>query len=547
MALPPNPLLVILGLLLTGCVGAIGDAGATDDGDGPGPGGVLTPSERSEAQPTRLRRITHTEYENSVRDLLGVDVDTKERWTPDEKLGAFSVNLHTTVDEVLGESLIEAGAFVAAEAAADPSAFLPCDLADVDEGCIDALLTDVVPRAFRRPIDDTLRAQLMDVFRWGRDHYDPQTGLETLIVAILQAPEFLYHLEIEGEEIDTRTILLSPFEIAARLSFFLWQSVPDAQLIEAAEAGLLHDPAEVEFQARRMLDDPRGEAAFVDFHRQWLGVEDLEGVSKSAELFPDFDEALAASMATETDEFVRYVLRERDGSIEALLTEPVSFVDGRLAAHYGLEAPTSGMELRDTPDRVGILSRASWLSMQAHVNKTSPTFRGLWVRENILCRDLPDPPPNIVPPEIVPGESTRQRSERIMQEETCNNCHQLMDLTGFAFESYDAIGAFRELDGDVPVDTSGELVAAGDVSGTFEDAAGLAERLAGSNDVKRCMTLSWFSFALGRLDEEGDRPSVGHALSAFDASDWDLRELIVAITQTDAFYYRAPSAPEEHP
>ncbi len=270
-------------------------------------------------------------------------------------------------------------------------------------------------------------------------------------------------------------------------------------------------------------------------------------MSKSEELFPDFDTALAESMAAETDAFIRYVLRERDGSIEALLTDEVSFVDARLAEHYGLAAPTDGMEMRETPERVGILSRGSWLTMQAHVNKTSPTFRGLWVRENMLCRDLPDPPPDIVPPEIVPGESTRQRSERIMEEETCNNCHQLMDLTGFAFESYDAIGAFRTHEGDVPVDTSGELVGAGDVSGTFADAAGLAERLAGSDDVKRCMTLSWFSFALGRLDEAGDRPSIGYALSAFDASGWDLRELIVALTQTDAFYYRAPSAPEEHP
>ena len=320
-----------------GASGGSGDE-PDDDGDGDdtaGDGEEACLDAGIGAQP--LRRLTRSQYTNTIRDLIGVDSDVAQAFPPDERIGTFYSNGVAPVTDLVVEQYMGAAEELAAEA--DVDALLPCDPAlDGEVECAHAFIDDFGRRAFRRPLRDTERAQMQDLYAQGDDFDD---GVARVLEAFLQSPYLLYHVELGRPAADGEAMAaLTGYEVASRLSYFLWDSMPDPELLDAAEVGELDSADGVRDQAERLLDDPRSAVTIASFHLQWLGVDRLEELDKDAELFPDFDEALAQAMKAETAAFADYVIRQGDGSLRTLLTASFSvFDDPALAELYGVAIP----------------------------------------------------------------------------------------------------------------------------------------------------------------------------------------------------------------
>jgi hypothetical protein len=498
-----------------------------------------------------LRRLTAEQYDHTIRDLLGIDTSYEDTFPPDERIGAFQSNGTAPVGELQVEQYMDAAEEVAAQAVADLSAILPCDPAVVGEDeCADAFLREFAPRAYRRPLEDDEIAELFDVYAEAKASADFATGIRVAVQGALQSPWFLYHVELgETAEDEDGLVPLTGWEVASRLSYFLWGTMPDDQLFAAAESGGLTSPEGVAEEVDRMLEDPRAREAIASFHLQWLGVDELESLEKSADAYPGFDAELATSMQADTAAFANWVIDGEDARLQTLLTRAVTLTDDpRLLELYGVEPgadhePGAPIEL-DPTQRAGLLTRAGVLARHAHADQTSPVHRGKLVRENFLCTPLPPPPPDVanVPPDPEPGSTTRERFAQHTADPACAGCHALVDGLGFGLEGYDAIGAFRTLDGGLPVDASGEIVGTEDIDGTFDGSVELSARLAESDQVRRCVTTQWFRFGLGRMDTPDDACAVERTYAAFADSDHDVRALIEAIAVSDAFRFRRADA-----
>jgi hypothetical protein len=336
-------------------------------------------------------------------------------------------------------------------------------------------------------------------------------------------------------------VRLDPYELASRLSYFLWRSMPDQTLFDAAASGALDSGEGVRAQAERLLADDRAERAIVGFHMQWLGLRDMVQLEKDPEVFPDFDEDMRTAMQLETERFVDWVLRHGDGSLTSLLTAPYSFPTGPLSALYGVSesAGTEPVDL-DPAERGGVLTHAGFLAMHAHTNQTSPVHRGVLVRENLLCQKLPPPPENVdnVAPEPDPSLTTRERFAVHTQDPACAQCHKLIDGIGFGFERYDALGVYRATENDKPIDASGQMVAVeeGDVS--FDGALELGALLAQSPTVHQCLVRQWFRYAFGRMEGEHDKQQLEALEETFTISEQNVRELLLAVAVSDAIRFR---------
>ncbi len=421
---------------------------------------------------------------------------------------------------------------------------LPCDPAAIGEdACALELIESLGTRAYRRPLTDGQRDRLLAVYDFGKTE-GFENGVRLVISAMLQSPAFLYRVEV-GSALDGgdgTIVALDGYERASKLSYLLWSTMPDEELFELAAAGGLDTPDAVAAQARRMMDDPRARGAIQRFIEQWLHL-DIEGVTKDPELYPQFDDAMRESMAASMERFIDHVMWERNGNLEELLTADYAFVDERLASVYGIEGVT-GDELQrvsvDPLERRGLLTHPALLSKLSLPNQSSPVERGAFVRQQLFCQQLPPPPEDlvVVPPDPDPSLSTRERFIAHREDPACAGCHQLMDPIGFGLEHYDAIGAFRlEEESGQPVDARGELVET-DTDGPFEGAIELSDRLAESEMVRRCVTQQWFRFTFGRTETADDQCMLDDVYAAFEASGWDIREALIALTRTDAFLYR---------
>jgi hypothetical protein len=347
---------------------------------------------------------------------------------------------------------------------------------------------------------------------------------------------------------------LSQFELATRLSFLIWGSGPNDALLDAAERGELGTRAQVAAKARDMLAEPAARAAVTTFFNQWTGAQRLEITTKSATAFPAFSPALKAAMAAELPALVEHVLWSGDHSLKSLLTESVGFVDAGLASLYGVAAPVSSaagpvrVELPAEQGREGILTQAGFLSVQGHPDQTSPVLRGKFVRAMLLCQPPSPPPPDVdisLPPMDAGGTARARLASHLTVGTSCNACHALMDPIGLAFESFDAMGQHRDSEGGQPLDLTGEISGATDpaLAGTFNGVRELALKLAESEQVRACLATQWFRYASGRSEAEADECSLGAMRDAFTGSSGDVLELIVATTQTDAFWFRSPVLP----
>ncbi len=532
-----------------------------NNGSGSGSGGSLSGSGGSlststacptrEIPPTPLRRLTRFEYTNTVRNLLQVDPLAAADLPADEITNSFDNNAGVlTVSSLHAEKYVLVSEALAKAAVQNLSALTPCDTtAQGEEACARAFAQSFGRKAFRRPITANDEQALMTAYAAGRTGGSYAEGIEVMIRAMLQSANFLFRLETTTPPTDAPLVPLSQFELATRLSYLIWASGPDDALLDAASNGQLSTKEQVAAKAREMLAAPAARVALANFVSQWIGERRLDITTKDTVLFPEFTDDVRAAMRAELSAFVDYVLWSGDHTLGTLLSAPVAFVNEPLAQLYGITAPPGAatelqmVELPAEQGRAGLLTQAGFLSVQAHPDQTSPVLRGKFVRTMLLCQPPPPPPPDvdISPPEIDPNATARERFSAHQDASSgCNTCHDLMDPIGYSFESFDAMGRFRTMDGANALDLSGEILRTTDpaLQGPYDGVRELAEKLSQSTQVQDCVATQLFRFAAGRVEADQDACSLATMQEAFSGSEGDLLELVVAMTQTDAFFNR---------
>ncbi len=418
-----------------------------------------------------------------------------------------------------------------------------CDGSGDASTCAGAFVDAFGPRAFRRPLTAAERTRYVAQVMAQDDFGD---GVEAAARTMLASPHFLYRSEVG--ELDARGgFTLTGWEMASALSYTFWGTMPDAELLRAAGAGELDSPAGIEAQATRLLDDPRSGDVLGVFAEQWLGIEVLDGKPKNNAMFPGWSDALGDSMRASTRAFFVELARSETASFEELYTAEHTFVDDRLAAHYGLPAPGGfGMTRVTAPAerRAGLLGHASIHAAHAHSDQTSPVKRGMFVRANLLCQTFPPPPANAGGvPEVDPNATTRERFAQHSADPACNSCHTYIDPVGFGFERFDAVGAWREREAAGPIDASGALDdVEGIGSGTeaaFTTLPELGQALAGADSARECLARQTYRFGFGYAEGPDERCTI-EALARNVEGPGAIRKLLIALPSSPAFRQRRP-------
>jgi len=413
-----------------------------------------------------------------------------------------------------------------------------------EEACAQRIISTLGRRAYRRPITNEDTRALLSFYRDGRRTGDFDTGIEMSLRAMLTSPEFLFRIERDPENMRPRTpYRISDLELASRLSFFLWSSIPDDELLDAASRGRLRDAAELEKQVRRMLADPRSETLVSNFADQWLYLRNLPATNPDARQFPDYDDNLRQAFRRETQLFFESIAKE-DRNVVDLLGANYTYLNERLAKHYGIPNVYGShfrrVTLAEESRRGGLLGQGSILTVTSYANRTSPVLRGKWILENILGSPPPAPPANVPPLEDNPavGKVLTMR-ERMAQHRTnaaCSGCHQMMDPIGLSMENFDAIGRWRNRsEGDTAIDAAGALP-----SGvTFEGASGLKRVLLAEPDLfVSTVTEKLLVYALGRGIESFDAPAVRAITHEARNNDYRFSSLILGVVKSGPFQMR---------
>ena len=485
----------------------------------------------------RIHRLTPREHTNSLRALLGsemlepvLDADREPMPTLDAVRKWYNA-----ADAAVPTSTTWLRAY--GSCAAD------------GETCARTLYEAFAERAFRRPLQDDERTWLGESWSKLPAAASVALRLETISELILQAPQYLY-LYAEGTPSGAVNVLDS-YERAQRLSYFLWDSLPDASLLEAARAGGLASSDGMRREAERMLADERAKPVLRSFLTHWLeldGAAILPGLAetpKDSKLFPGFDAVLRQSMRREVEMFMDHVMFEKDGSLEELFSGTRAYVNAPLAKLYGVSGPASADDWAwvdlDPTKRAGMLTRAAFLAVHASQNVTSPIRRGVYMLKEVLCVPLPSPPANVdnTPVEVTGGEVTtvRQATLKRIGSPACATCHEQINELGFAFEHYDAIGRWQDAEAGTraTIDASARLSRAGEgLDGPVDGAVELSQRLAKSPAVAQCATRKWFEVALRRSPVELDACSV-QKISEKAGQTRSIRELLLAMVESDAF------------
>jgi len=537
---------------LAGCDGAIDGNGAGAAGAGPSGGASSSGgsvSANASAGPRPLSRLTRREYNNTVHDLLGDATHPADDF-PDDRDRAFlfrRAGLVATQDADLLRTTAET---LAKNAIKDPSSVLPCDATSGEDACAAKFISDFGKRAYRRPLSDAETMRLTALYQNARttQQMSFNDAIETLLEGMLQSPAFLYHWEspYEAPKLSGNVVQLGPYDVASRLSYFIWGSMPDQALFDAAEAGKLSADADIAAQARRMLADDKAKDAATAFFREWLEIDQLAPLPKDAKAYPDYNDDLKAALVSGTEAFARDVLFESGGKLETLLTANYTFSNQTLGKVYGNGATgaTVSKTMVDPSQRLGLLMEPSFLTLTGSPDGSNPVKRGKAVYTKLLCGVLPPPPPNVPPAKpATAGGTTRQRFTEHDQNECAKGCHMLMDPIGYAFEHYDGIGRYRTMDNGQPVDSTGTLNLDG-ADHSFADAVELTKVLSTSNTVRSCFAKQWFRFAVGRDDTDGDAPSLAAIATAFATNQYDMRDLAPAIAASRSFRYRSLAAGE---
>jgi hypothetical protein len=518
-----------------------GSAGDDDDGGGVDDG----VSAEFEPAPARLRLLLSRQYRHAVRDLLGEDAGLAATPPPDVSINGF--------DAVGAGQLALTDAHVDAY---ETSARAIADVAILDDAilgryhdCVptgpsdEACLTEFVTRfgrlAFRRSLDAEETATYVAVaLGAAEDLGDFDAGLTSAIATLLQSPNFLYQVEI-GEPTDLEGVRrLTPSELATRMAFFLLDSTPDAELLDLAEAGMLDDAEGIRDAAADLLARSDARQALADFTAEVWRLRELATVPKDPAVYPAFGTALAQAMQEETLALVAHVSWDAPSDFRDVFDAPYTFVDAQLAAHYGLPQPEQyGESFTQTvlpPEQLrgGMFGHAGLLSLLAHISSTSPTYRGKFVREKLLCQVIPAPPNDVdttLPP---PGEYTtmRERLEQHMEDPSCSGCHLLMDPVGLGLENYDGIGQFRTMENGATIDASAELDGE-----AFAGAAELGALLKEHPNVPSCLVRNLFRHATGHIEGPGEADEIEEIVVAFAEGDYRMQGLLVELVASPAF------------
>ena len=498
-----------------------------------------------------LRRLTHSQYNNTVRDLLGDYSRPADRFPPEDFVNGFKNQVRTQgMPPLLAEVYSASAEKLALNAfrAGDVNGLVPCKPASArDVKCREQFLTRFGVRAFRRPMTDVELRRYTTLFN------APATksgrfldGARGVVEAMLQSPKFLFHAE-SGPDGQFRD-----YEMASRLSYLLWDTMPDERLLDAAAKGELRTPADLERMARSMLAQPAAKQAADEFFAQWLRFDRVLGSVKDRRRYPEFTPELAAMMVHETRTLLGNLVWNDRNFMEAF-TAGYSFLNADLAKLYGVPPPSGEFELVEFPPtakRVGLLGQASFLTSTAGPVETSPTARGIFIREQLLCQHVPNPPPgvNTEVPEPTPEKplAMRERMQVHMESPMCAGCHRLMDPIGFGLENYDAVGRWRDAEliefgtgraaakkVELPIDSKGEI--AGIANSSFSEPVQIGRVLAASRACQECVVKQVFRFAFGRLETRSDRDTVRDAFAAFRESGFKFKELLVALVRSPQF------------
>jgi hypothetical protein len=410
--------------------------------------------------------------------------------------------------------------------------------------CVSRIVTDLARRAFRRPVTASeIEKYVALVHQAQQDEQSFNEGLVVGIQALLVSPEFLFRIERNRRTPGSLYAhKITQHELATRLSYFLWASMPDETLRRAADAGTLRNPRVLTAQVHRMLRDPNSRALAEQFGAQWLQFRALESLTRNRERFPDFEDYLRLSMRRETELFIEHIIRE-DRSILDFIDAKYSFLNERLARHYGI-AGVAGPEFRrvdltGTP-RGGVLTQASVLTVSSYATRTSPVLRGKWILENLLNAPPPVPPPdvpNLDEAAVGTSASLREQLESHRKDPTCASCHRKMDPLGFGLENFDAVGAWRTTDGKFPIDATGYLPDGDEFDGPEQLRDVLKhEQIA----FARCLTSKLLTYALGRGLERYDTRTVKQIASRLPARDYRFSALVLQIVNSLPFQSRRP-------
>jgi hypothetical protein len=434
----------------------------------------------------------------------------------------------------------------AEESASHKRVFLCHPAKPADEpGCARTILTKLARRAYRRPVDDSDMKVLLGFYNDGRTKGTFDTGIELAVERVLVSPSFLFRTEFTPDNLKAgETYRISDLELASRLSFFLWSSIPDDELLDLAIANKLHEPAVLERQTRRLLADARSAAFTTNFAGQWLSLRRLPDIVPDPFLFPDYGDTLALAFQKESELFFDSIVRE-DRPATDLLNANYTFVNERLAEHYGIPnvkgVTFRRVTLADDSPRRGLLGKGSILTVTALPNRTSPVVRGKWVLQNLLGAPPPEPPPNVPALEengnqISKTRTTRERLEAHRKNNPCSSCHKLMDPLGFALENFDAVGHYRDFDENFqPIDNTGVYADGTRIDGLL----GLRQVLMNhSQQFLTNVTNTVMTYALGRGVEYYDAPSVRDIVRRAAPQNYRLTSLIVGIVQSAPFQMR---------
>ena len=417
----------------------------------------------------------------------------------------------------------------------------PTQIAE-ESGCAEAILSTLARRAYRRPVAPAEIEPLMRFYTQGRSEGTFDTGIERAVEALLVSPRFLFRIEHDADGVPPGGVYrVSDLDLASRLSFFLWSSIPDDELIDLAAEGRLRDPTVLDQQVRRMLADRRSQALVTSFAAQWLLLRNLGALAPDPKLDPDFDDGLRLGFRRETEQLLDSVMRE-DRSVLDLLTADYTFLNERLARHYGIRGVRGAHFRRVTLEdeqRRGLLGHGSILAVTAFPNRTSPVLRGKWVLENILGAPPPDPPPDVPALEESSPDPTASMRERIAQHRAnpvCASCHVVMDPIGLSLETFDFLGRWRTVDGSgVPIDATGALP-----NGTeYDGPAGLQHALVDQPDQFVTTVLEkLLAYALGRGIEPADHAAIRRIRRDAAAVDYRFSSLVRGIAKSIPFQMR---------
>jgi len=513
----------------------------------------------SGSSPQVLRRLTHSQYNNTVRDLLGDETRPASRFPTEDFVHGFTNQAEgQTMSPLLSEAYNRAAEKLARNAfrGGDRNHLIPCKPASsTDARCREQFIREFGRRAFRRPLNQDEVARYQKLFSVETKlSNDFVRGAQVVVEAMLQSPNFLFHLESGSDPVRRQ------FAIANRLSYFLWDTMPDRALLEAAQSGRLSTKNEIRKQIERLMSNPQARSAMGEFLAQWLRFDRLRSAFREVRLYPEFSAELVSSMIEETRRLFDHLVWD-DRNFLDFFTAHYGFLNADLAQLYGFPAPAEPFApVAFPPDsqRAGVLGQATFLSVTGKPADSSPTERGLFIREHFLCQIVPPPPPgvNTTLPPLTDEKplNNRDRLQVHLGNPTCSGCHRLVDPIGFGFEKFDAIGRFREkhviriyptfdemknktktrpTEHKLDIDTTGFIQ--GLPNSEFRSPKDAGRILASDPGCRRCVVKMLFRYALGRPETEADRPHIDAALAEFQDSQFRFKNLIIAVATSKAF------------